>query len=136
MKALFLFLILAASSFSQSTVEPIRVSITMDARDPHHRAIAKYFRAELTKVGRVAIVSENSPQHFNFVVAAAPISEGGPCRGVSGALIVSGANQRNNLSVHVGDQYQTLAQAMVEKLEEEYFRVDVNGDGFVGPRSK
>src|SRR5262245_49723133 len=136
MRALFLFAVLATLAFGQSAVEPIRVSITMDERDPHDRAIAKHFRAELTRAGRVAIVSEESRQHFNFVVAAAPITEGGPCQGFTAAMVVSTANQRNNLSIHVGDQYESLARAMVEKVEKEFFDADVNGDGHIGAREQ
>lgn len=60
-------------------------------------------------------------------VAAAPITEDGGSNGFSVAMIVSGAASQNNLPVHAGWTFESLAQDMVEKLEEEFFHVDVNG---------
>jgi hypothetical protein len=47
MKTLFLFLILAASSFGQPPLEPIRVWITTDKKDRRRHAIAKHFRVDV-----------------------------------------------------------------------------------------
>jgi hypothetical protein len=134
MKAMFLFLILAPLTFGQSVVKPLRVSITTDERDSQYRVFAGRMRAELTRAGRVAIVPERATHHYNLVLSASPITTDASCKGFVAAMVVSSAAGVNNLSVHVGDRYDTMARAMVEKLEEEYFHVDVNDDGFIGPK--
>jgi hypothetical protein len=136
MKALFVFLILASLAFGQSTVEPVYVSVSTWEEDPRQREIAKRVRAELTRSGRVAILSEKAQRQFEITVAAAPLTPDSSCQGFSGAMIVSSAARENDLSIHVGGSLESVSRLMVERLERDYFEIDVNGDGRVGPQDK
>lgn len=111
---------LSCSALAQEVVKPIRVSVTALSEDQHDKQLVDEFRGALRNL-RYIEISERQSQ-WNIFLTATPITENGQCPGYALAILVVNKDSSPWMHIYTGMDLQSLAQHLVENLEQRFFR--------------
>lgn len=112
----------AADRGAPVPLEPIRVAL-LSADDRPSRELLAEVRSKLRNLRRVVFVEDTSkPLHFDIVLMAAHVTEDDKRARLVAAMLVTDVSKRGGLSLHIGNDVETLAERLVAKLEREFFQ--------------